>query len=130
MLLMDTHVWFWSLTEPGNLSKAALDILQRTETGRRSIASISIWEFAMMVARGRIEIKMTAEQWLDYAVHKAGLRVLELTPKVAIESCELPGDFHRDPADRIIVATARVNGATLVTRDQKILGYPHVKSIW
>jgi PIN domain nuclease of toxin-antitoxin system len=130
MLLMDTHVWFWSLTEPVKLSKAALDIIQRTETDRRSIASISIWEFAMMVARGRIEIKMTAEQWLDYAVHKTGLRVLELTPKIAIESCELPGDFHRDPADRIIVATARVHGATLVTRDQKILGYPHVKSIW
>jgi PIN domain nuclease of toxin-antitoxin system len=130
MLLMDTHVWFWSLTEPVKLSKAALDIIQRTETDRRSIASISIWEFAMMVARGRIEIKMTAEQWLDYAVHKTGLRVLELTPKVAVESCELPGNFHRDPTDRIIVATARVNGATLVTRDQKILGYPHVKSIW
>jgi PIN domain nuclease of toxin-antitoxin system len=130
MLLMDTHVWFWSLTEPENLSKAALDIIQRTETDQRSIASISIWEFAMMVARGRIEIKITAEQWLDYAVHKTGLRVLELTPKVAVESCELPGVFHKDPADRIIVATARVNGGTLVTRDQKILGYPHVKSLW
>ena len=84
----------------------------------------------MMVARGRIEIKMTSEQWLDYAIRKTGLRVLELTPKVAVESCELPGDFHGDPADRIIVATARVNGATLVTKDQKILKYPHVKSIW
>ena len=130
MLLMDTHVWFWSLTEPENLSKAALDIIQRTETDLRSIASISIWEFAMMVARRRIEIKMTPEQWLDYAIHKTGLRVFELTPKVAVESCELPGDFHRDPADRIIVATARINGATLVTKDKKILGYPYVKSIW
>jgi PIN domain nuclease of toxin-antitoxin system len=130
MLLMDTHAWFWSLTEPENLSKAALDLIQRTETDRRTIASISIWEFAMMVARGRIEIKMTSEQWLDYAIQKTGLRVLELTPKVAIESCELPGDFHGDPADRIIVATARVNGAVLVTKDQKILKYPHVKSVW
>ncbi len=130
MLLMDTHAWFWSLTEPEYLSKAALDLIQRTETGQRAIASISIWEFAMMVARGRIEIKMTSEQWLDYAIHKTGLRVLELTPKVAVESCELPGDFHGDPADRIIVATARVNGATLVTKDQKILKYPHVKSFW
>ena len=130
MLLMDTHVWFWSLTEPENLSKAALDIIQRTETDLRSIASISIWEFAMMVARRRIEIKMTPEQWLDYAIHKTGLRVFDLTPKVAVESCELPGDFHRDPADRIIVATARINGATLVTKDKKILGYPYVKSIW
>lgn len=130
MLLLDTHVWFWSLTEPFNLSKAALDLIQTTETDRRAIASISIWEFAMMVARGRIEVKMTAEQWLDYAITKTGLRVLELTPKVAIESCELPGDFHKDPADRIIVATARVNGATLVTKDKKILDYPYVKSMW
>jgi PIN domain nuclease of toxin-antitoxin system len=130
MLLMDTHTLFWSLTEPEKLSKAALDFIQRTETDQRTIASISIWEFAMMVARGRIEIKMTSEQWLDYAIRKTGLRVLELTPKVAVESCELPGDFHGDPADRIIVATARVNRATLVTKDQKILKYPHVKSIW
>jgi PIN domain nuclease of toxin-antitoxin system len=130
MLLMDTHIWFWSLTEPARLSRTALGVIQKTKTDQRTIASISIWEFAMMVARGRIEIKMTAEQWLDYAIHKTGLRVLDLTPKVAVESCELPGDFHRDPADRIIVATARVNGATLVTKDQKILDYPYVKSIW
>ena len=130
MLLMDTHVWFWSVCEPVKLSKAALDLIRATETDRRTIASISIWEFAMMVARGRIEIKMTGEQWLDYAIRKTGLRVLEVTPKVAVESCELPGDFHRDPADRIIVATARVNRATLVTKDQKILDYPYVKSIW
>jgi PIN domain nuclease of toxin-antitoxin system len=84
----------------------------------------------MMVARNRIELKTTAEQWLDYAIHKTGLRVLELTSKVAVESCELPGDFHTDPADRIIVATARMNGATLLTKDHRILDYPYVKSIW
>ena len=130
MLLMDTHVWFWSVTEPENLSEAALDVIQRTETESRTIASISIWEFAMMVARRRIEIKMNPEQWLDHAIHKTGLRVLELNPAIAVESCELPGAFHRDPADRIIVATARINGATLVSKDKKILNYPYVKSIW
>jgi PIN domain nuclease of toxin-antitoxin system len=130
MILMDTHVWFWSLSEPEKLSKAALKIIQRTKPDNRTVASISLWEFAMMVGRGRIELRTTAEQWLDYAIHKTGLRVLELTPKVAVESCELPGDFHRDPADRIIVATARINSATLVTKDQKILDYPYAKSIW
>ena len=130
MLLMDTHVWFWSVTEPENLSEAALDIIQRTETEGRTVASVSIWEFAMMVARRRIEIKMNPEQWLDHAIHKTGLHVLELNPAIAVESCELPGAFHRDPADRIIVATARINGATLVTKDKKILNYPYVKSIW
>ena len=130
MLLMDTHVWFWTLTEPEKLSKTALKFIQRTKPDNRAIASISVWEFAMMAARGRIELKTTAQEWLDYAIHKTGLRILELTPKVAVESCELPGDFHRDPADRIIVATARINGATLVTKDQRILGYRHVKSMW
>jgi PIN domain nuclease of toxin-antitoxin system len=130
MLLMDTHVWFWSLTEPGKLSKAAFRLIQRTKPDQRAVASISFWEFARMVTRGRIELKMTAEQWLDYATRKTGLHVFELTPKVAVESCGLPGDFHGDPADRIIVATARINGATLLTKDQRILDYPHVKSLW
>lgn len=130
MLLMDTYIWFWSLTEPEKLSKAAFRLIQGTKPDQRAVASISVWEFAMMVTRGRIELKTTAEQWLDYAIRKTGLRVFELTPKVAIESCELPGDFHGDPADRIIVATARINGATLVTKDQRILDYPHVNSLW
>ena len=130
MILMDTHIWFWSLAEPERLSKSAFRLIQRTKPDQRGVASISVWEFAMMVTRGRIELKMTAEQWLDYAIRKTGLRVFELTPKVAVESCELPGDFHGDPADRIIVATARTNGATLVTKDRRILDYPHVKSLW
>lgn len=130
MILMDTHVWFWSLSEPEYLSEIALDTIKQTKPDQRAIASISVWEFAMMVAHKRIELKITAEQWLDHAIHKTGLHVFELTPKVAVEACELPGDFHRDPADRIIVATARINGATLITKDQKILDYPHVKAIW
>ena len=130
MLLMDTRIWFWSLTEPEKLSKAAFRFIQRTKPDQRAMASISLWEFAMMVTRGRIELKTTAEQWLDYAPRKTGLHVFELTPKVAVESCELPGDFLGDPADRVIVATARINGATLVTKDQRILDYPHVKSLW
>lgn len=130
MLLMDTHVWFWTLTEPNRLSKTAYDLIKNTVVDERAIASISIWEFAMMAQRGRIKMKMTAEQWLDYAINKTGIQVLELSPKVAVESCQLPGDFHADPADRIIVATARINGATLVTKDRKILDYPYVNSAW
>ncbi len=130
MLLMDTHVWFWCLSEPQRLSKGASDIIKRTPVGQRTISSISIWEFAMMAARGRIELKITPTEWLDYAIHETGLSVLEITPRVAVEACQLPGDFHADPADRIIVATARVHGATLVTKDRKILSYPHVKSVW
>jgi PIN domain nuclease of toxin-antitoxin system len=130
MLLMDTHVWFWSLTEPDMLSRSAFRLIQKSKPEQRAVASISLWEFAMMVAKGRIELKITAEQWLDYATHKTGIHLFELTPKVAVESCELPIPFHGDPADRIIVATARIKGATLLTKDRKILDYPHVKSAW
>ena len=130
MILLDTHVWFWSITEPDRLSKSAYSLIKRTPVDERAIASISIWEFAMMVSKGRIQMKMSPEQWLDHATEKTGIQILELTPKVAIESCQLPGSFHADPADRIIVATARINGATLITKDKKILAYPHVNSIW
>jgi len=65
----------------------------------------------MMVAKGRIELKVTAEQWFDYATQKTGIHLFELTPKIAVESCELPGSFHGDPADRIIVAT--INGTSM-----------------
>jgi PIN domain nuclease of toxin-antitoxin system len=130
MLLLDTHVWFWSLSEPERLSKAARDLIQQTKTDQRAVASISIWELAMMAARGRIELKIGAGQWLDYAVNKSGIHVFALTPEVALESCSLPGDIHGDPADRIIVATARLASATLVTKDRRILKYPYVESVW
>ena len=130
MILLDTHVWFWSLTEPDRLSKRAYDLIERTPVDERAIASISIWEFAMMAFKGRIQMKMGSEQWLKYATEKTGIQILELTPSIAIESCQLPGSFHADPADRIIVATARINGATLITKDKNILSYPYVNSIW
>ncbi len=84
----------------------------------------------MMVARKKIELKTSPESWLSRAIHGTGIQVIELSPEIAVESCRLPGEFHRDPADQIIVATARVHNLSLVTKDQKILGYPHVKTIW
>ncbi|MFX0202652.1 MAG: type II toxin-antitoxin system VapC family toxin [Candidatus Hodarchaeota archaeon] len=130
MILLDTHVWWWSLSEPENLSKAALKKIKNTKPDQRAIASISIWEFAIMTCRNKIEVKIPPDEWLSYALGKTGLRVFEINPKVAIDVCSLPGDFHKDPADRIIVATARVNNMTLITKDEKILRYPHVNSIW
>ncbi len=84
----------------------------------------------MMVTRGRINLKIDPKHWLNNALSKSGLKVIELTPEIAIESCSLPGDFHKDPADRIIVATARTHNLTLLTKDIKILEYPHVKTLW
>ena len=84
----------------------------------------------MMVTRGRIELTISPDEWLDYAINQTGLTILELNSKIALESCNLPGNFHKDPADRIIVATARVSRSQLITKDQKIIQYPHVTTVW
>jgi PIN domain nuclease of toxin-antitoxin system len=130
MILLDTHVWWWSLTEPENLSDGAENLIRDAKTDERFIASISIWEFAMMVAKKKIELKISPLKWLSRAIDASGITVIALSPDVAIDSCNLPGVFHKDPADRIIVATARIHNLTLLTKDQKILDYPHVKSVW
>ena len=83
-----------------------------------------------MLSTGKLEIRIPPDQWLDQAINKTGLEVFDLSPKIAAESCNLPGEFHKDPVDRIIVATARINNITLITKDKKILGYPYVETIW
>ncbi len=130
MIVLDTHVWWWTASEPDRLSPKARRLIRRTPSEQRAIASISIWEFAMMVTRGRIKLSISPDEWLDYAINKTGIAILQLNSKIALESCNLPGDFHKDPADRIIVAATRVSRSKLVTKDQKIIDYPHVTSVW
>ena len=130
MIVLDTHAWWWSVSEPRQLSRKARQLINRTPPEQRTIASISIWEFAMMVTRGRINLTISPDEWLDYAINKTGITILHLNSKIALESCNLPGDFHKDPADRIIVAATRVSRSKLITKDQKILEYPYVTTIW
>ena len=130
MIVLDTHAWWWSVSEPRQLSRKARQLINRTPPEKRTIASISIWEFAMMVTRGRINLTISPDEWLDYAINKTGITILHLNSKIALESCNLPGDFHKDPADRIIVAATRVSRSKLITKDQKILEYPYVTTIW
>ena len=130
MIVLNTHVWWWTVSEPAQLSRKARQLITKMPPEQRAIASISIWEFAMMVTRGRIELTISPDEWLDYAINKIGLTILELNSKIALESCNLPGNFHKDPADRIIVATARIHNMTLITKDQKIIDYPYVEAVW
>ena len=130
MILLDTHVWWWCLSETQNLSETAIGIIKQTKTDERFISSISIWELAMMSAKKRIELKISPAMWLSRAIDETGIIVIELSPDIAVESCNLPGEFHNDPADRIIVATTRVHNLKLLTKDQKIHDYPHVNSAW
>jgi len=130
MIILDTHAWWWAISEPQHLSVQAIDAIQDTPPEQRCVGSISLWEFAMMVQRGRIHLTVTPQEWLHHAIHVAGTRVLSLTADIALDSCSLPGRFHKDPADRLIVATARISHATLVTKDRKIREYAHVQSVW
>ena len=130
MLLFDTHAWWWVINEPERLSQDACELVSSTPINQRAIASISIWEFVMMITRRRIFLKISPEEWLDHAIYKTGITVLDLTPRIALDSCNLPGKFHKDPADRIIVATARVHKAKLITKDQNIIDYPDVETVW
>lgn len=130
MLLFDTHIWWWVINEPERLSRGAYELISETPNDQRAIASISIWEFAMMVTRGRIRLRISPAEWLDHATYRTMITVLNLTPRIALDACNLPGKFHRDPADRIIVATARIHQMKLITKDQKIIDYPNVETVW
>jgi PIN domain nuclease of toxin-antitoxin system len=98
----------------------------RTNIG---VSAISCWEVAKLVELQRLVLPRPVGEWLDLALTYPGVQLLALTPKIAVESTQLPGTFHRDPADQILVATARVFNCPLLTLDSKILAYPHVQAL-
>jgi PIN domain nuclease of toxin-antitoxin system len=124
-LLLDTHVWIWAMDGwLGELGQVAHDeIVQAGMDGRLLISAISVWEVGMLEAKGRIRFAMEVGEWVRRALEAPGVRLSPLTPEVAIDGSRLPQGVHGDPADRILMATARRVGATLVTRDAKILDY-------
>ena len=88
---------------------------------------MSCWEAAKLVERGRLTLPLPVGEWMSQALSYPGMRLLDLSPQIAVGSTQLPGTFHRDPADQIIVATARIYNCSLVTLDQNIRAYPHVQ---
>jgi PIN domain nuclease of toxin-antitoxin system len=129
MIVLDTHIWVWWVHEDERLTQAQREAITANETDTVGISAISCWEIAKLVEYGRLELPSTLEEWFEQALNYPGVQLLALTPEIAIESTRLPGEFHSDPADQIIVATARVYGCSLVTLDDKILNYPHVTTI-
>lgn len=124
-LLLDTHVWIWMMEGvKSELSSATISLIEDA-AGRSELAisAISVWEFAMLEAKGRITVSRSIDEWVRSALGAPGVRLVDLSPEIALESTRLPEDPHGDPSDRMIVATARVIGATLVTCDQQILAY-------
>lgn len=124
-LLLDTHYWIRLQLgiNDGFTPRVLRAVEQAAHAGRLLISVISAWELGMLEAKGRIQLQMSCEQWVKEALATPGLSVAPLTPEIAVESSRLPGTFHGDAADRMIVATARGWGATLLTQDKKLLAY-------
>jgi PIN domain nuclease of toxin-antitoxin system len=93
------------------------------------VSTFSCWEIAKLVELNRLNLSVSLEDWFEQALQYPGVQLFGLTPQIAIESSQLPGEFHRDPADQIIVATARVYDCLLVTSDRKIVNYSYVDTI-
>ncbi|MBE9541494.1 MAG: type II toxin-antitoxin system VapC family toxin [Proteobacteria bacterium] len=131
MILLDTHVWVWFVSNPELLSKAAKNAIDSAmEQKEIFISSISAWEIALLVAKGRLYLTLEVNDWVAKSERLPFLQFLPVDNYVAVKSVNLPQPLHSDPADRIIIATAITIGAPVVTKDEKVLNYPHVKTIW
>jgi PIN domain nuclease of toxin-antitoxin system len=111
--VLDTHVWIWALEGTGgDLSNATIRVIEQAAgSGDVAVAAISVWELAMLEAKGRISLSRSVEEWVAAALTAPGVRLVDLAPEIALDSTRLPGLAHADPADRMIIATARVLGA-------------------
>ena len=128
MILLDTHIWVWWVDGHPHLPEACRAYIQRQIPAGLGVSIISCWEVAKLVEYRRLDLACPVEEWLDQALQYPGMQLLDLTPRIAVESTQLPGEFHRDPADQIIVATARVFDCPLVTADARLLAYPYVNT--
>ena len=139
MILLDTHalIW-WAAGNHSRLSANALAAIdQEIEGASRPggspgllVSAISCWEVAMLVNRGRLALSLDVERWLALLASHPAVRLLGLDPAVAVAATRLPEPFHADPADRFLVAQARELGIPLLSADNKILSYGHVRSLW
>ena len=129
MILLDTHIWVWWVGQHPNLTPKLQQIIQTHQPAGFGISIFSCWEVAKLVELGKLQLTLSTADWLQQAGTYPGVQLLDLTLPIIVESTQLPGSFHRDPADQIIVATARVHNIPLLTVDQKILNYPHVQTL-
>ena len=127
MIVLDTHIWVWWIHEDPQLTQRQQAWIREHEEQGLGVSAISCWEVAKLVEYHRLTLPCPVAEWMDQALAYPGMQLLHLTPRIAVESTQLPGSFHRDPADQIIVATARIYDCPLLTADGKILDYPHVK---
>ncbi len=127
MIVLDTHIWIWWVQGDAQLPANYSTYIQEHELDGLGLSVISCWEVAKLVEYNKLQLPYPVSDWLSQALSYPGIRLLDFTPAIALESTQLPAPFHRDPADQIIVATARIYACPLVTLDAKIQVYPYVE---
>lgn len=131
MIVLDTHVWLWWISNPEKLSTAANQaITQAIADESICISVISTWEIALLVSKGRLTLSIDVRDWVRKTEGLPFVKFIPVDNTISLRSVSLPGSFHPDPADRIITATAMTMGIPLITCDHKILDYPHAQTIW
>lgn len=125
MILLDTHIWVWWMDDPNRMPNEYQEYIAFRSAGELAVSVISCWEVAKLVELNRLQLTVPVNDWIAYALSWS-VTCIPLTPEMAITSTRLPGTFHKDPADQMIVATAMELGCPLVTMDQRIRQYPHV----
>ena len=133
-VLLDTHLWVWYVEGDRTRFSARIEpiVEAAVERGAVLVSAISVWEIAQLEALRRLQLAQDVRTWIARALAFPGVRLKGLSPAIAIESTRLPGAPHRDPADRILIATARLSGAALVTCDARLVSYAkdgHVKVV-
>lgn len=131
MIVLDTHALLWWVNDPSTLSKPAKKAIDASVKSKSiHVSCISSWEIALLVARDRLRLALDVRDWLCRCEALPFLTFVPVSNAIAVESVRLPDFPHADPADRIIAATALSLGAALVTKDDKLHRYPHIKTIW
>lgn len=131
MILLDTHVLAWLVAQPERLSRPAASAIRRARASDGlAIADITVWELALLFARGVLRSHGTVENTVQNLVNRSGVSVKPITAGIAALATQFPDDYPKDPVDRLIGATARAEGIALVTRDEGIRSSPLLKTIW
>ena len=126
--LLDTNIWVWMVESQQSIPRKMMSTLLEPDNYPFHISAISVWEVAKKVSIGKLTLSIPVRDWLARATRKPFIEIIPLSIDIALESTILPGVFHKDPADQIIVASARQSNMTLITADKLMISYQHVRT--